>query len=330
MVSTEQQPLICGFDQTPHATLEDLHIYIRRFKISREKYYHEYHPRRDPITNDLIPFKDYEQYFSQDFTNKLTLKKWLKQNPTEGWKWAKGWLMNRKAAKRLIYAPSQVELKTCTCPSIPYYESLGVNEGGYYGVTTTIGFTPRYTTEPLIFNSFAANAVVITDTREQDAIKLSCASRVDTLNVGDYALASPHDVGIRIERKSLSDFCGTLTTRPIIDPKTKKPTGQTPLKRFDAELARAQAAGLYVIMMVESSIDDAQRFNYLPQTQWVKASPSFIFHNLRDLLIKYPLTFQVVFVDGRVEMAQKIIRVLQLGQQVRTTDLEWVYERGDL
>lgn len=321
--------LTCFLDQTTHATVDDLHAHLKTLRISRERYWHAHMPRRDLLTGELIPYRDYEQYTTQDFVNKLTLRKWLKEQPREvGLQWAKGWLAQRRAAKGLVYAPSQAELRTLCCPSMPYYESVAADEGGYYGVTTALGFRPRYTKVPLVYQTLGADVSVIQDTREDKPITLPLPTVVDTLNVGDYAFAAPWDEGVRIERKSLSDFCGTLSGRKQTRTGKTKSTEWTNLERFDRELARATEAGLYVVMMVESNINDAQSFDHLPQTRWVKASPAYIFHNLRELLVKYPLSFQVVFCDGRKVMADKMIRVLSLGAAVRTTDLQYALEEG--
>lgn len=325
-------PFVCAFDQTTHASLDALHAHIRRFKVSRERYYTVYHPRKDPATGNLIPFKDLDQYLEQGFESKVTLKRWLKLNPEAGYEWAKLWLARRKADKGLTYAPSQAELRTLCCPSMPYYDILGMAEGGYYGITHALGYADRYTATPLVFTPLAPDAIVLQDTREQNPIKLAMAMHEATVTEGDYALAAPHDLGIRIERKSLADLCGTLSDRKVTRKGGRGGGGieDSAFQRFDRELARAQEAGLYVVMMVESDISSAQAFNKLPQTRWIKASPSHIMRNLRVLLARYPLSFQALFCDGRIEMARVMPRVFQLGQQVRTVDLQDRLERGEL
>lgn len=332
-VDPRRAPFVCAFDQTLHGTLEELHAHLKRFKVSRERYYRQYYPRVDPINGKPIPFKDLDQYLEQSFESKVTLKRWLAANPAEGLQWSKDWLARRKADKGLIYPPSQVELRTLCCPSMPYYNAIGATEGGYYGITRTLGYLDRYTNAPLVFAPWPDEAVVICDTREQNVINLPCKTAREALDVGDYALAQPHDLGIRIERKSLADWAGTLTDRKVARKGGRKGEGVTEdssLQRFDRELARAEAAGLYVVMMVEDTISHAQAINKLPQTRWVKASAHYLLHNLRALLTKYPLTFQCVFLDGRVTMAKAIPRVLSLGTRVRTVDLQQAFELGSL
>lgn len=330
-------PIVCAFDQTVHADLTSLHAHLKRFRVSRAKYYSTYSPRFDKLTGEPIPFKDFDQYFSQDFLSKINLRKWLAKYPVEGLEWSKAWLARRRAEKGLIYAPSQAELRTLQCPTMPYYESVGAAEGGYYGITRVLGYKDRYTIKPLVFTPIPKDACVIQDTREKSPITLSHRTIIGTLNVGDYAITEPHDMGVRIERKSLADLCSTLSAGRSSKRKRRKEvvsdSGTTPdlledshFQRFERELIRAQEHGLYVVMMVEASITDAQRFDYLPQTQWIKASPSHIFHNLRDLLSRYPLTFQCVFCNGRVEMARIMMKVFQLGATVRTIDLQHALE----
>lgn len=323
-------PVICGFDQSEHESVTALHTYLRRFRIKQEVYYHQYNPRRDKLTAELIPYKDYDQYHAAEFSNKNTLRKWLKTYKAEGLEWSINWLRKRKEEKGLVYAPSQAELRTLTCPSMPYYDTVAAAQGGYYGIAAMLGFQTRYAREPLDFAPLQHDAVVIQDTREQNPLILQIPTREEVLDVGDYALSIPHDRGIRIERKSLSDFCGTLSKRKVTYERKTKTTVDSSWERFSRELARAKDANLYVVMMVESDINDAQRFDYLPHTQNIKASPAYIMHNLREILYQYPLNLQVVFVNGRTEMATKMIRVLEMGDQVRRIDLQAAYERGEL
>ncbi len=210
----------------------------------------------------------------ETFTDRDSLRQWLKAQPREvGLAWAKEWLVKRKADKGLVYAPSQAELRMLCCPTIPYYESVAEAEGGYNGVTQALGFKPRYTQTPPTFTPLPSDAIVIQDTREQVPVLLPLAKTIATVDVGDYALAAPHDQGVRIERKSLADFCGTLSGRKQVREGKAVTTEWSNLERFDRELARAQEQGLYVVMMVESTLNHVYAIRKLPQTKWVKASP---------------------------------------------------------
>lgn len=303
--------IICKIDGSVHEDIQSLHGLLKRFRIKQEAYYHEYYARYNRLTGELIPYKDYDQYMSQEFATKNELKAWIKAKPDEAKEWAINWLKARKQEKGLIYAPSQAELRTLMCPSMPYYDSIG----GYYKITKSLDYTDRYDTSPLKFTTLAKDVSIIQDTREQNPLKLSLPIIVEKVECGDYALSEPYDQGVYIERKSLSDFAGTMSKGNA---------------RFRRELDRAKDKGHYLVMLVESSISDAQSLNHLPQTRHVKASASFILKQMRDILVEYPLTLQVVFVDGRIEAAQKLVQILRLGTQVKNIDLQDRYEKGEI
>lgn len=312
--------IICHIDNTEHPDLDALHAHIKPL-MKRETYYLTYHRRKDLLTGEDIPFKTIEQYLSTDFLNKSNMRKWIQQNPEKGRAWAIDWLKKRKESKNLIFAPTQAELRSLECPSMAYYDRVG----GYYNITNELGFAPRFVDETPVFGRDISEATLIQDTREQNPISLSLKTEVRKLDAGDYGLAAPYDQGIYIERKSLNDFVGSLSLRKI---ERKKKGEDSSYERLSRELERAQNSGHYIIMLVEASIDDAMNFNKLDWMKYSKVAPAHIFKNMRDLLIKYPLCFQVIFANGRADTARKMIRLFQMGEQVKRVDLEYAVERG--
>ena len=306
----------CLIDNTEHDSLESLHKYLRKFKIKQETYYLEYYPRKDLLTGEQIPFKNVDQYLSADFINKINLKKWIQQNPEQAKIWAIEWLKKRKEKKNLVYAPTQVELRSLPCPSVHYYEM----HGGYNEICKSIGLKQRFDGK-IRFDKLPNDVVIIQDTREQLPLKFSYNIEVKKLEVGDYGLCEQYDRKIYIERKNLNDFVSTLASKNKIEGSKAK----FGFERFKAELDRAKISDAYLIMVVESDINDALSFNYLPQMKWTKTNPSHIFKNLRDLLNEY-LNFQVVFVKGKKEAASAVIKIFEAGESVKNTDLEYWYE----
>jgi ERCC4-type nuclease len=311
--------LICLADNTIHEDLAALHKHIRSLKITQEFYYTKYYNKRDLLTGEEIPFKNAEQYLSTDFLNKNNIRKYVKEQPEAAKVWAINWLKNRKEKKSLVYAPTQAELRSLQCPSIKYYDSVG----GYENICSQIGLKVRYNGS-LKYESLG-DATIIQDTREQNPLKLKRKTVSKKLDAGDYGLEEKFDKKIYIERKGLSDFLGTMVT------KENKNGGEAKfgVTRFRAELDRAKASGSYIIMLVESDINDALGFQYLPQTRYTRATPEHIFKNLRSLIEDYS-NFQVVFVNGRVEAAKILERLFEAGESVKNVDLQYAYETGEL
>ena len=106
-----------------------------------KNYYEQFHPRLDKFSGEKIEFYNFDQYFSTDFKTKNNLKKWLKENEDAGKAWAIEWLKHRKEKKNLKYAPSQVELRSLTAPTMHYYNNIG----NYNNICKEIGYKLRLT-----------------------------------------------------------------------------------------------------------------------------------------------------------------------------------------
>ncbi len=310
----------CLADNTEHASLEALHKHLQfKLKMKQEVYYRDHAPRRDLGTGEVIPFKaPAARYLEAEFADKNSLKRYLKEQPEAGRKWAIDWLAKRKAEKKLVYPPLQVELRSLFCPTTPYYNHVG----GYTSICRELGFQIRF--EGAVPAAVPLDCPVVVDTREQKGkeLRLQVPTVRAKINCGDYGLPVEKDKGIYIERKSLSDFVGTLSDR-------ETRYGDSNLARFTRELERAQEVGAYLILLVESDINQALDFRFEPHMKHTKIRPEHVFHNLRDLFHRFP-DFQALFVGGRVEAAKAVPALLSMGAAVKTFDLQAVYESGAL
>jgi hypothetical protein len=298
-------------DNTEHATLKALHAHLRHFHIKQANYYEQYFPRADKLTNEKIPFKDYNQYFSTDFANQNNFKKWIKLNPVEGQKWVVDRLIKRKTEKGLKFAPSEIELRLQGLPSILWIDLY--LPGGYSRICQDIGLPSRYSSAtPTV--DLGKPLDIIEDTREQKGLKFSAHIKVSRqkLEYGDIALASSQLVAV--ERKSLVDLCGTISAG---------------YERFTREIERAKDDGGYLVVCVEESFDNFKSISYLPHTKHVKASYSFLAHRIREICEKFD-NVQFCFCDGRPHMARVVEFVLKTGDSIRTIDLQLLIDSKGL
>lgn len=304
----------CLADNTEHPTQADLHKHIRySLKLKQEDYYRKYVPRFDLQTGEPVPFKSVEQYLKTDFVHKNNLKKYLKEKPAEGRNWAINFLKKRKEEKGLTYAPTQAELRTLMCPTMPYFESVG----GYNKVCEELGYKIRFNSA-ILPPSKPIKGEIIIDTREQTPLLIKGATVRAKLNCGDYGLNEDEDQNVYIERKSLNDFFGTFTKR--VDKNGSN------FDRFERELERAAEVRAYLIVLVEVDINTAlgAEFNGTPMRG---ASPEHAFQCMRELLAKH-LNFQMLFVGGRQEAKKIVPVILGMGEGVRDVDLQYAYETG--
>ena len=299
-----------------------LHSHLKAHKIRMVEYYQKHFSRYDKHTGKIIKFKNKEQYFSSDFNDRGSLKKWLSEvDEKEAQEYCTKLLIDRKNKKNLKYPPTEIELRTTMMPPIHYYNKLF---GNYYELCKNLDFEYRYITpdkemfsKKIDYRMLESRGISIhVDTREQKPYKLNLPITVTTLKYGDYTLSDSELCSdLHIERKSLADFIGTLSG------------GYT---RFKNEIERALEANSNLVILVEDTLDHCLAFKKLPYvSKRIKATPEFIFHNVRELIQEYP-HIQFLFVNGKVEAA-RVAELLLLTQVNHVSvDLQNAYDIGIL
>jgi hypothetical protein len=305
--------VICKVDGKEFKDEKSLHLALRGYGLNKEKYYHTYYPRRDLLTGDTINFKSKDQYLNSDFNDKNNLKKWLKQQTIEkAQEYCRGLLVKRRNDKNLIYAPSQIELRTIMSPSIIFYNKIFDD---YYELCSDIGLENKFIHPNIITNQFKnklnSKNTIYVDTREQNWLKFDIPFEIKTLPFGDYT-ANNDNCNCYIERKSLSDFISTLSVKNF--------------DRFKNEIEKAHVNNSYLIVIVEEKLSNALSFQYLPHiSKKIKATPEYIFHNVRQLMQEYS-NLQFLFVDGRTEMKSSIEAILASNCFYKKVDLQLAYD----
>lgn len=305
--------VICKIDGKKFQDDKSLHLALKGYGYNKEKYYHKFYPKKDLFTGEVINFKNKEQYLNSDFNDKNNMKKWLKLQPIEiSQNYCKNILAKRKEEKELIFSPSQIELRTIMSPSIIYYNKIFSN---YYDVCSSLGFKNRFVNPDVIINQFKNKLyltdTVYVDTREQNWLKFNIPFEIKTLPYGDYT-CSNYNCQCYIERKSLSDFISTLSSKNI--------------ERFNNEIFKAKNDGSYLIVIIEDTLSNALSFKHLPYiNKKIKATPEFIFHNVRNLMQSYD-NLQFLFVDGREEMKRVIEAIFASNCFYKKIDLQLAYD----
>jgi len=295
---------------------KQLHAHLKAHKMRMAEYYQKYFPRKDLYTGDIIKFKNKDYYFSTDFNSRISMKKWLKDLPTEKAKdYVKKILLQRVERKKIKYSPTQVELRTVMSPPVQYFSELF---GDYYSLCEEAGLERRFfglarkNTFSSTDYSNKKDLDILVDTREQFPLKLDYPFQIKTLNFGDYTLSDKEVCcDCYIERKSIKDFIGTLSGG---------------LERFRREIERAKDNECYLVVLVESLISKCMAFDRLPYvSKKIKATPEYIFRNVRDICQDYDHV-QFLFVDGRKEAVRVMKKILFCGCLYKDYDLQYAYD----
>lgn len=295
-----------------------LHAHLKTHKMRVIEYYQSYVPRFDLFDGSIIKFKSKDQYLNTDFNTVASLRKWLESKPREEAKeYCKNLLRRRKERKKLIYAPTQVDLRSLKFPGVNYYNEIF---GNYYQLCSELGLRSPYKKyEGESFDSeFKPEHIIFVDSREQRKLEFEGVPiEIKALKFGDYSL---NDIVVSsntyIERKSMADLIGTLSGG---------------LERFKREISRSIESQAKLIILVEENLKNCLDFRNLPNVykKNTRVNPEYIFRNVRDLLSEFN-SIQFLFVDGRLEASRVIKKILLSGASLQEYDLQSLYDVNKL
>ena len=290
---------------------KSFHAHLKKHGLYQAEYYCKYYPRYSLYYKRQIPYKNKQDYFETEFIDYQELLLWIKDQKEDIVKnKILEMLKDRIKQKEYIYAPFSNELKTLNLPSIDIYKKYF---GSYNAACKEINYEPLFNKN--IINDFfdidLSNVKMLVDTREQDPLDFNNSS-VEKLFIGDYLLQSDSFNYTYVDRKSESDFLGTLASG---------------LPRFEREIQKAVDLNSYLFVVVESSISDI-KYNHKKFHR--KSSLEYIFHNMRYLSHKYARHIQFIFTGDREKSLDIIPRLLYHGNKIWQIDMQYFLDNQNV
>jgi hypothetical protein len=306
--------MICKICNKELKSLGGLHNHLSKtHNFSQEDYYHRYAPRYDKFDNQLIIYKSYHQYLDTDFNSRGNFAKWIKANKSEGKSYVLKKLKERLERKKIDFVPNQVIGKSLYLPSMTDWEFIYGNLDVAEKDFNKDGIKFRYNYNIPIFDFERCNDLkVYIDTREQKPLLFDIPNQSMKLSVGDYTAAEPYFSGVFIERKNLSDACGTLTA------------GR---ERFEREILRAKELGFYLVILIEAPFEELMY--YSAKTRFnQKLTGGHLTHAIREISETYGEVCQFVFSGCRKRSSRLVERILIMKDRVRELDLEYLKDHN--
>jgi ERCC4-type nuclease len=157
------------------------------------------------------------------------------------------------------------------------------------------------------FTSLPKDLEIIIDTREQCPLFFS-NSRNLKLDFGDYTLGGEHYSYTYVDRKTATDFLGTM---------------KNGIQRFEKEIQRAISFGCFLYIVVEDTIQNIENhIKFQSAINKGSGNSQYAFHQMRELLHKYPRHIQFVFTGNRAKSCQIIPYLLYYGKKLWDTDIQ--------
>lgn len=297
----------CELCQKEFKSYSGLHSHLtKEHKTSQAEYYPFFYPRYDLWDNQPIIFKERAAYFKTDFNLKDNLFSWLKANPQ-----AKEYalkILTDRAAEKGNRLPSHVELKSLFAPSLFGFEKIFGGIPAFLSAAAEKGLTGLVYETPVLKEG---DMRILQDTREQYPLKFDIPLTVQKLACGDYCPNNEFFCDLFIERKSLQDLAGTLTSG---------------LERFEREIERAVNLGFYLVVLVECRYSDLE--NYSPSNSFSRQiTGAYLLNKIRKLMNN---NIQFLFSSTRARSSELVEKIFRMGEQAKRVDLEFLKDRGEI
>jgi hypothetical protein len=221
------------------------HAHLKAHSISIGEYYVQYYAKRDLYTNELLQFKNYDQYFQEDFNSVENYISWLKTtSPIKAKNHLIGYTRKRFGNKEVRFTPPDLYYMLAQMPNIDHYRRLWRS---YLDFSKDLDVESWFTKNlPKNFwEQDCSDIQIFIDTREQKPLKF--LNSVDNkLDFGDYTAAGQHYSKTFVDRKARDDF---------------RQTFGKDIERFRREMDRCVQFNSYMFIVVESSIEKIEKEN---------------------------------------------------------------------
>ena len=284
------------------------HAHLKAHSISIGEYYVQYYAKRDLYTNELLQFKNYDQYFQEDFNSVENYISWLKTtSPIKAKNHLIEYTRKRLGNKEVRFTPPDLYYMLAQMPNIDHYRRLWRS---YLDFSQDLNVESWFTKNlPKNFwEQDCSDIQIFIDTREQKPLKF--LNSVDNkLDFGDYTAAGQHYSKTFVDRKARDDF---------------RQTFGKDIERFRREMDRCVQFNSYMFIVVESSIEKIEKENKISK---FKSNLGYLWHNVRSLMIDYPENIQFVFAYSRAGAKKIIPKILYHGQDLWHVDIQYHLEK---
>jgi len=295
---------ICGQN---FGNIQLFHSHLKSHKILQSDYYIKYYARKSKLTNELLPFTSYEDYFVKDFRDKREFNLWCKKVSSDELKsYLPKLIKQRIEKKKYEFAPPTTEIIT-SVDFMPRIDTVKRVYASYMELCVINGIKIMLDDSEVVLKSKSLKIAI--DTREQKPLSFENSIEMK-LDIGDYTAIGENFSNTYIDRKAVSDFVGTVTNG---------------FNRFCKELERAKELNSYLFIMVESTIPKIYAYN---QVSPHKANLDYVFSQMNKIQHLFPRNCQFIFCDGRENCKKTIINILSSGKECWNKDIQNLVEKG--
>jgi RNAse (barnase) inhibitor barstar len=284
------------------------HAHLKAHALTIGDYYVKNYDKRDLYTNEKLAFRSYDQYMRDNFNNHSNFISWMGSAPAEIVKnYIKQRTIEKFKLKEIKVSPPNLFYDLSEMANIFYYKKFW---GSYSNFLKELEVEHYFNKNlpPKFWDECHQDIPMFTDTREKAPLTFK-DSLTNKLDFGDYTARGDLYTKTFVDRKAQDDF---------------RQTFGKDIDRFRREMDRCVEFNSYMFVVAETSIDKLEEHN---KTSKFKSNLSYLWHNVRNLIIDYPKNLQIVFAHNRAGAKKLIPLILYHGTDLWSVDLQYFIDK---
>ena len=280
------------------------HLHLKAHALTIGDYYVKHFDKRDLFTGDKLAFRNYDQYFRDNFNSYDNFMSWVCTAPKdEVKKYVKDKAVEKFELKGIQTSPPNLFYDLSEMANIFIYKKFW---GTYSAFLEDLGVENWYKKNlPEGFWEEECESIkIFIDTREKKPLSFK-NSVVNKLDFGDYTDGGDFYSKTFVDRKAQDDF---------------RQTFGKDIERFRREMDRCVKFDSYMFVIAETSIDKLEEHNKISK---FKSNLGYLWHNVRGLMVDYPENLQIIFAHNRMGAKKLIPKILYHGQDLWRVDLQY-------
>jgi len=280
------------------------HLHLKAHALTIGDYYVKHFNKKDLYSGEKIPFRNFDQYFRDNFINYDNFVAWMESAPqSDVKKYIQGRVEDKFEHKDIKISPPNLFYDLSEMANIYYYKKFWgsyskflekLNIENYFKKTLPQDFWDHECKEMPIF----------IDTREKAPLRFD-KGVTNKLDFGDYTAGGEYYSKTFVDRKAQDDF---------------RQTFGKDIERFRREMDRCVQFDSYMFVVAETTIEKLEDNNKVSK---FKSNLGYLWHNIRSLMIDYPENLQIIFACSRAGAKKIIPKILYHGNALWNVDLQY-------
>jgi len=280
------------------------HLHLKAHALTIGDYYVKHFDKRDLFTGDKLAFRNYDQYFRDNFNSYGNFMSWVYTAPKdEVKKYVKDKAVEKFQLKKIKTSPPNLFYDLSEMANIFIYKKLWGSYSAFLNDLCVENWYKKNLPDNFWDDGYE-DIKIFVDTREKKPLRFE-NSVTNKLDFGDYTAGGDLYSKTFVDRKAQDDF---------------RQTFGKDIARFRREMDRCVKFDSYMFVIAETTIDKLEENNRVSK---FKSNLGYLWHNVRGLMVDYPENLQIIFAHNRMGAKKLIPKILYHGQDLWRVDLQY-------